>query len=161
MSDAEFLDDKDKIREALKLERFVCPTKGFAYPCVVCKECPEMDLKQYFLKNGLIEKTRNSSLISLLIEINDPFVDMLLKRLTRSLYEATGIVQKEPEPGFSITFYFSEALLEKVDDKEKLVDFIYNFPATFLSETIAAKSAINRWERSTVKRLTWDMGVKQ
>ena len=86
---------------------------------------------------------------------------MLLKRLTKALYETSGIVQKEAEPGFSITFYLSDTLLEKVDDKEKLVEFIYNFPHTFLAETIAAKSAINRWERSTVKRLTWEMGIKQ
>jgi len=154
------LTDEDKIREALKLTDFVCPKKGINYPCVICKECPEMHLKQFFLKNGLVEKTRNSSLISLLLDIKDPFDDMLLKRLSKSLYEKTGIVQKEPEPGFSITFYFTNALLEKIEDKEQLVKFISDFQHTFLAETISAKGMINKWERSTTKRLAWEMGVK-
>lgn len=156
----EFPDDKDNIREAMKLERFICPTREINYPCVICKECRLMDLKQFALKNGFIEKTKNSSLISLILEMRDPFDDMLLKRLTVSLAEATGIIQKEPEPGFSITFYLSEALLEKVDEKEKLVEFIADFQHRFLSETIAARSAINKWERSTTQRLIWDMSIK-
>jgi len=154
------LTDKDKIREALKLKDFVCPKKGINYPCVICKECSDMDLKQFFIKNGLIEKTKNSSLISLLLDIKDPFDDMLLKRLSKSLYEKTGIVQKEPEPGFSITFYFTNALLEKVQDIDKLVDFIADFQHTFLAATISAKGMINKWERSTTKRLAWEMGIK-
>ncbi|MHA1223392.1 MAG: hypothetical protein ACTSSG_04710 [Candidatus Heimdallarchaeaceae archaeon] len=156
---SEFPDDKEKIREALKLESFICPQRNINYPCVICKECQLMELKQYSLKNGFIEKTKNSSLISLILELRDPFDDMLLRRLSYSLSEATGIVQKEPEPGFSITFYISNALLEKIQDKSKLVDFIYNFQHTFLSETIAAKGALNKWERSTTKRLLWDMSV--
>lgn len=159
-TDKEFKSDKEKIREALKLENFICPTRNFNYPCVVCKECREMDLKQYFLENGLIEKTKNSSLISMVFELRDPFDDMLLKRLSNSLADAAKIVQKEPEPGFTITFFISDALLERVENKEDLVNFIANFKHTFLTETIAAKSAINKWERSTVKRLVWDMGIR-
>jgi len=155
----EFPDDKDRIREAMQLERYICPHREINYPCVICKECREMDLKQYSLKNGFIEKTKNSSLISLILELRDPFDDMLLNRLSYALSEATGIVQKEPEPGFSITFYISEALLEKVQEKEKLVDFIADFQHTFLSETIAARSALNKWERSTTQRLLWDMSI--
>ncbi|MHA1954451.1 MAG: hypothetical protein ACW96U_10960, partial [Candidatus Heimdallarchaeaceae archaeon] len=68
-------------------------------------------------------------------------------------------VQKEPEPGFSITFYISEALMEKVQEPEKLVKFISDFQHTFLSETIAARSAMNKWERGTTKRLLWDMSI--
>jgi hypothetical protein len=156
----EFLEDKDKIRQALKLERYICPHREINYPCVICKDCREMDLKQFPLKNGFIEKTRNSSLVSLILELRDPFDDMLLRRLSLALYESTGIVQKEPEPGFSITFYISEALLEKVTEIEKLIDFIANFQHKFLSETIAARSALNKWERSTTKRLLWDMSIQ-
>jgi len=156
----EFMEDKDKIREALRLQRFICPHREINYPCVICKDCREMDLKQFPLKNGFIEKTKNSSLISLILELRDPFDDMLLKRLSIALYEATGIVQKEPEPGFSITFYISEALLEKVTEIEKLIDFISDFQHKFLSETIAARSALNKWERNTTKRLLWDMSVQ-
>jgi len=119
-----------------------------------------MDLKQYFLENGLIEKTKNSSLISMVFELRDPFDDMLLKRLSNSLAEAAKIVQKEPEPGFTITFFISDALLERVENKQDLVNFIADFKHTFLTETIAAKSAINKWERSTVKRLVWNMGIR-
>jgi len=155
----EFPDDKDRIREAMQLENFICPHREINYPCVICKDCREMDLKQYSLKNGFIEKTKNSSLISLILELRDPFDDMLLKRLSFALSEATGIVQKEPEPGFSITFYISEALMEKVQEKEKLVEFIADFQHTFLSETIAARSALNKWERSTTQRLLWDMSI--
>ncbi|MCE7747636.1 MAG: hypothetical protein GPJ51_04525 [Candidatus Heimdallarchaeota archaeon] len=156
----EFLEDKEKIRQAMKLERYVCPHREINYPCVICKDCSDMDLKQFPLKNGFIEKTRNSSLISLIFELRDPFDDMLLKRLSVALYEATGIVQKEPEPGFSITFYISEALLEKISEIEKLIDFIADFQHKFLSETIAARSALNKWERSTTKRLLWDMSLQ-
>jgi hypothetical protein len=155
----EFPDDKDRIREAMQLERYICPHREINYPCVICKECREMDLKQYSLKNGFIEKTKNSSLISLILELRDPFDDMLLNRLSFALSEATGIIQKEPEPGFSITFYISEALMEKVQEKEKLVNFIADFQHTFLSETIAARSALNKWERSTTQRLLWDMSI--
>ncbi|MCG3216133.1 MAG: hypothetical protein KAS63_05430 [Candidatus Heimdallarchaeota archaeon] len=155
----EFLEDKDKIRESMQLIRYVCPHKEINYPCVICKDCRDMDLKQFPLKNGFIEKTKNSSLISLILELRDPFDDMLLKRLSNALYETTGIVQKEPEPGFSITFYISEALLEKVQEKEKLVNFISDFQHTFLSETISARSAMNKWERTTTKRLTWEMSI--
>ncbi len=156
----EFLEDKEKIRQALKLERYICPHREINYPCVICKECREMDLKQYPLKNGFIEKTRNSSLISLILELRDPFDDMLLRRLSLALFESTGIVQKEPEPGFSITFYISQALLEKVAEVEKIIDFIADFQHKFLSETIAARSALNKWERSTTKRLLWDMSIQ-
>lgn len=156
----EFLEDKEKIRQAMKLERYVCPHREINYPCVICKDCRDMDLKQFPLKNGFIEKTRNSSLISLIFDLRDPFDDMLLKRLSVALYEATGIVQKEPEPGFSITFYISEALLEKITEIEKLIAFIADFQHKFLSETIAARSALNKWERSTTKRLLWDMSIK-
>lgn len=156
----EFLEDKEKIRQALKLERYICPHREINYPCVICKECREMDLKQYPLKNGFIEKTRNSSLISLILELRDPFDDMLLRRLSLALFESTGIVQKEPEPGFSITFYISKALLEKVAEVEKIIDFIADFQHKFLSETIAARSALNKWERSTTKRLLWDMSIQ-
>ncbi|OLS32320.1 MAG: hypothetical protein HeimAB125_10170 [Candidatus Heimdallarchaeota archaeon AB_125] len=156
----EFLEDKEKIRQALKLERYICPHREINYPCVICKECREMDLKQYPLKNGFIEKTRNSSLISLILELRDPFDDMLLRRLSLALFESTGIVQKEPEPGFSITFYISQALLEKVAEVEKIIDFIADFQHKFLSETIAARSALNKWERSTTKRLVWDMSIQ-
>ncbi len=156
----EFYEDKEKIRQALKLERYICPHKEINYPCVVCKDCREMDLKQFPLKNGFIEKTRNSSLISLILEMRDPFDDMLLKRLSFALAEATGIVQKEAEPGFSITFYVSEALLEKVTEIDKLIDFIADFQHKFLSETIAARSALNKWERSTTTRLLWEMSIK-
>ncbi len=155
----EFLEDKDKIRESMQLIRYVCPHREINYPCVICKDCRDMDLKQFPLKNGFIEKTKNSSLISLILELRDPFDDMLLKRLSNALYETTGIVQKEPEPGFSITFYISEALLEKVQEKEKLVNFISDFQHTFLSETISARSAMNKWERTTTKRLTWEMSI--
>lgn len=155
----EFPDDKDRIREAMQLESFICPHREINYPCVICKDCREMDLKQYSLKNGFIEKTKNSSLISLILELRDPFDDMLLRRLSLALAEATGIVQREPEPGFSITFYISEALMEKVQEKEKLVNFIADFQHTFLSETIAARSALNKWERSTTQRLLWDMSI--
>ncbi len=155
----EFPDDKDRIREAMQLERYICPHREINYPCVICKECREMDLKQYSLKNGFIEKTKNSSLISLILELRDPFDDMLLNRLSFALAEATGIIQKEPEPGFSITFYISEALMEKVQEKEKLVEFIADFQHRFLSETIAARSALNKWERSTTQRLLWDMSI--
>ncbi len=155
----EFPDDKDRIREAMQLERYICPHREINYPCVICKECREMDLKQYSLKNGFIEKTKNSSLISLILELRDPFDDMLLRRLSFALAEATGIIQKEPEPGFSITFYISEALMEKVQEKEKLIEFIADFQHTFLSETIAARSALNKWERSTTQRLLWDMSI--
>ena len=155
----EFLDDKDKIREAMQLERYICPQRGINYPCVICKDCRDMDLKQFPLKNGFIEKTKNSSLISLILELRDPFDDMLLKRLSTALFEGTGIVQKEPEPGFSITFYISEALLEKVQEREKLVNFIADFQHTFLSETISARSALNKWERSTSQRLAWEMSI--
>ena len=155
----EFPDDYDNIREALKLEKYICPHRGINYPCVICKDCRDMDLRQFPLKNGFIEKTKNSSLISLILELRDPFDDMLLRRLSFALSETTGIVQKEPEPGFSITFYISEALMEKVQEPEKLVKFIANFQHTFLSETIAARSAINKWERSTTKRLLWDMSI--
>ncbi|MCG3220343.1 MAG: hypothetical protein H7641_03090 [Candidatus Heimdallarchaeota archaeon] len=155
----EFPDDKDNIREAMKLEKYICPQRGINYPCVICKDCRDMDLRQFPLKNGFIEKTKNSSLISLILELRDPFDDMLLRRLSFALSEATGIVQKEPEPGFSITFYISEALMEKVQEPEKLVEFISDFQHTFLSETIAARSAINKWERSTTKRLLWDMSI--
>ncbi len=157
---SEFMDDKEKIRAALKLERYICPHRQINYPCVICKDCREMDLKQFPLKNGFIEKTRNSSLISLILELRDPFDDMLLKRLSLALYESTGIVQKEPEPGFSITFYISEALLEKVAEIDKLIDFISDFQHKFLSETIAARSALNTWERNTTKRLLWDMSIQ-
>ena len=157
---SEFMDDKEKIREALKLQRYICPHREINYPCVICKDCREMDLKQFPLKNGFIEKTKNSSLISLILELRDPFDDMLLKRLSVALYESTGIVQKEPEPGFSITFYISEALLEKVTEIEKLIDFISDFQHKFLSETIAARSALNKWERNTTKRLLWDMSIQ-
>ena len=156
----EFYDDKDKIREALKLERFICPHREINYPCVICKDCRLMDLKQFPLQNGFIEKTKNSSLINLIIELRDPLDDMLLKKLSVALFEATGIVQKEPEPGFSITFYISEALMEKVSEIEKLIDFIGDFPHKFLSETIAARSALNKWERTTTKRLLWDMSIQ-
>lgn len=156
----EFLEDKEKIRQAMKLERYVCPHREINYPCVICKDCRDMDLKQFPLKNGFIEKTRNSSLISLIFELRDPFDDMLLKRLSVALYEATGIVQKEPEPGFSITFYISEALLDKITEIEKLIAFIADFQHKFLSETIAARSALNKWERSTTKRLLWDMSIQ-
>ena len=156
----EFLEDKEKIRQAMKLERYICPHREINYPCVICKDCRDMDLKQFPLKNGFIEKTRNSSLISLIFELRDPFDDMLLKRLSVALYEATGIVQKEPEPGFSITFYISEALLEKITEIEKLIAFIADFQHKFLSETIAARSALNKWERSTTKRLLWDMSIQ-
>lgn len=156
----EFLEDKEKIRQAMKLERYVCPHREINYPCVICKDCRDMDLKQFPLKNGFIEKTRNSSLISLIFELRDPFDDMLLKRLSVALYEATGIVQKEPEPGFSITFYISEALLEKISEIEKFIAFIADFQHKFLSETIAARSALNKWERSTTKRLLWDMSLQ-
>ncbi|MCE7738342.1 MAG: hypothetical protein KAU62_04880 [Candidatus Heimdallarchaeota archaeon] len=156
----EFLEDKEKIRQAMKLERYICPHREINYPCVICKDCRDMDLKQFPLKNGFIEKTRNSSLISLIFELRDPFDDMLLKRLSVALYEATGIVQKEPEPGFSITFYISEALLDKITEIEKLIDFIADFQHKFLSETIAARSALNKWERSTTKRLLWDMSIQ-
>ncbi|MHA1218499.1 MAG: hypothetical protein ACTSSN_04550 [Candidatus Heimdallarchaeaceae archaeon] len=156
----EFLEDKEKIRQAMKLERYVCPHREINYPCVICKDCRDMDLKQFPLKNGFIEKTRNSSLISLIFDLRDPFDDMLLKRLSVALYEATGIVQKEPEPGFSITFYISEALLDKITEIEKLIDFIADFQHKFLSETIAARSALNKWERSTTKRLLWDMSIQ-
>ncbi len=156
----EFLEDKEKIRQAMKLERYVCPHREINYPCVICKDCRDMDLKQFPLKNGFIEKTRNSSLISLIFDLRDPFDDMLLKRLSVALYEASGIVQKEPELGFSITFYVSEALLEKITEIEKLIDFIADFQHKFLSETIAARSALNKWERSTTKRLLWDMSIQ-
>lgn len=156
----EFLEDKEKIRQAMKLERYVCPHREINYPCVICKDCRDMDLKQFPLKNGFIEKTRNSSLISLIFDLRDPFDDMLLKRLSVALYEATGIVQKEPEPGFSITFYISEALLDKITEIEKLIAFIADFQHKFLSETIAARSALNKWERSTTKRLLWDMSIQ-
>ncbi|MHA1514807.1 MAG: hypothetical protein ACTSPF_04645 [Candidatus Heimdallarchaeaceae archaeon] len=156
----EFLEDKEKIRQAMKLERYVCHHREINYPCVICKDCRDMDLKQFPLKNGFIEKTRNSSLISLIFDLRDPFDDMLLKRLSVALYEATGIVQKEPEPGFSITFYISEALLDKITEIEKLIDFIADFQHKFLSETIAARSALNKWERSTTKRLLWDMSIQ-
>ncbi len=156
----EFLEDKEKIRQAMKLERYVCPHREINYPCVICKDCRDMDLKQFPLKNGFIEKTRNSSLISLIFELRDPFDDMLLRRLSVALYEATGIVQKEPEPGFSITFYISEALLDKITEIEKLINFIADFQHKFLSETIAARSALNKWERSTTKRLLWDMSIQ-
>lgn len=156
----EFLEDKEKIRQAMKLERYICPHREINYPCVICKDCRDMDLKQFPLKNGFIEKTRNSSLISLIFELRDPFDDMLLKRLSVALYEATGIVQKEPEPGFSITFYISEALLDKITEIEKLIAFIADFQHKFLSETIAARSALNKWERSTTKRLLWDMSIQ-
>ena len=69
-------------------------------------------------------------------------------------------LEKVPEPGFTITFFISDALLERVENKEDLVNFIANFKHTFLTETISAKSAINKWERSTVKRLVWDMGIR-
>jgi len=156
----EFLEDKEKIRQAMKLERYVCPHREINYPCVICKDCRDMDLKQFPLKNGFIEKTRNSSLISLIFDLRDPFDDMLLKRLSVALYEATGIVQKEPEPGFSITFYISEALLDKITEIEKFIAFIADFQHKFLSETIAARSALNKWERSTTKRLLWDMSIQ-
>lgn len=156
----EFLEDKEKIRQAMKLERYICPHREINYPCVICKDCRDMDLKQFPLKNGFIEKTRNSSLISLIFDLRDPFDDMLLKRLSVALYEATGIVQKEPEPGFSITFYISEALLDKITEIEKFIAFIADFQHKFLSETIAARSALNKWERSTTKRLLWDMSIK-
>ena len=156
----EFLEDKEKIRQAMKLERYICSHREINYPCVICKDCRDMDLKQFPLKNGFIEKTRNSSLISLIFDLRDPFDDMLLKRLSVALYEATGIVQKEPEPGFSITFYISEALLDKITEIEKLIDFIADFQHKFLSETIAARSALNKWERSTTKRLLWDMSIQ-
>jgi len=156
----EFLEDKEKIRQAMKLERYICPQREINYPCVICKDCRDMDLKQFPLKNGFIEKTRNSSLISLIFELRDPFDDMLLKRLSVALYEATGIIQKEPEPGFSITFYISEALLDKITEIEKLIAFIADFQHKFLSETIAARSALNKWERSTTKRLLWDMSIQ-
>ncbi len=157
----EFLTDEEKIREAFKIKDFTCPRKGINYPCVVCKECPQMDLKQYFLKNGMIEKTVNSSLISLLLEIRDPFDDMLLKRISKSLYKDSGLVMSEPEPGFSITFFITPALLEKIENKEDLVKFIADFEHRFLTETISAKSALNKWERNTTRRLLWDMGVRQ
>ncbi|MCG3259599.1 MAG: hypothetical protein H7644_07630, partial [Candidatus Heimdallarchaeota archaeon] len=67
---------------------------------------------------------------------------------------------KEPEPGFSITFYISEALLDKITEIEKLINFIADFQHKFLSETIAARSALNKWERSTTKRLLWDMSIQ-
>jgi hypothetical protein len=156
----EFLEDKEKIRQAMKLERYICPHREINYPCVICKDCKDMDLKQFPLKNGFIEKTRNSSLISLIFDLRDPFDDMLLKRLSVALYEATGIVQKEPEPGFSITFYISEALLDKITEIEKFIAFIADFQHKFLSETIAARSALNKWERSTTKRLLWDMSIQ-
>ncbi|TET80707.1 MAG: hypothetical protein E3J43_01840 [Candidatus Heimdallarchaeota archaeon] len=156
----EFLEDKEKIRQAMKLERYICPHREINYPCVICKDCRDMDLKQFPLKNGFIEKTRNSSLISLIFDLRDPFDDMLLKRLSVALYEATGIVQKEPEPGFSITFYISEALLDKITEIEKFIAFIADFQHKFLSETIAARSALNKWERSTTKRLLWDMSIQ-
>ncbi len=156
----EFLEDKEKIRQAMKLEKYICPHREINYPCVICKDCRDMDLKQFPLKNGFIEKTRNSSLISMIFELRDPFDDMLLKRLSVALYEATGIVQKEPEPGFSITFYISEALLDKITEIEKFISFIADFQHKFLSETIAARSALNKWERSTTKRLLWDMSIQ-
>ncbi|UJG43616.1 MAG: hypothetical protein K9W46_00190 [Candidatus Heimdallarchaeum endolithica] len=159
-SQSEFWDDERKIREAFNVSNFICPMKGINYPCVVCKECQKMELKQYFLENGLIEKTKNSSLISLIIEIKDPFDDMLLKRICKTLFKETGIVMSEPEPGFSVTFFITPALLEKVESKEDLIKFIKDFPHTFLTETISAKSALNKWERVTAKRLAWNMGVR-
>ncbi|MHA1303932.1 MAG: hypothetical protein ACTSQE_13315 [Candidatus Heimdallarchaeaceae archaeon] len=156
----EFMNDDEKLREAFKIKNFTCPNKGMVYPCVVCKECSKMELKQYFLKNGLIEKTVNSSLISLLVEIRDPFDDMLLKRISKALYQNTGIVMSEPEPGFSITFFLTPVLLEKVENKEDLLKFIKDFEHIFLTETISAKSALNKWERVTTKRLAWNMGVR-
>ncbi len=154
-------EDKKKIKEAFQLQQFLCPHRGgMNYPCVVCKECRDSDLKQYPLQNGMVEITKNSSLISLLVDLKDPFDDMLLMRLNRTLNEVTGgIIQKEPEMGFSITFYITDNFLERIQNVDKIVDFIWKFPQTFQTETISAKSVMNKWQRDTSKRLIREMTV--
>lgn len=158
--DNDSLTDKQKIAKAFQIQSFTCPHKGgIEYPCVICKQCREMDLEQYVLKNGMVERTKNSSLISLTLDLKDPFDDMLLNQLSSALAKDTGIIQNEAEPGFSITFYLTTVLLERVQEKNKLIDFIADFEHKFLTETIAARSALNRWKRQTTKRLINQMTV--
>ncbi len=138
------------IDEVLKLKKYICQHKGnIDYPCIFCDDCPEgMNVPQVFeFETGIGKKTINSSILSIRIPLQDEVERFLLRRLMSDVGGRHKLIMKEPEDGYEISFFISDDLVRYEEEKERVKNFILNFPDYLRMQITHGKSALNKWIR--------------
>ena len=143
------------------LHQIQCPQRGgINFPCVICQACEIGKVESLFMNEIFIEKTVNSTFLSLNIELKDDFEELLLQSYLEQIGNKTSFISKKPQPGFQVTFYIDEEMVKTQEQEEKIMKFIENFHNYWKSFVSRAKTYLNKWEREVVNETLRNLPVK-
>ena len=137
--------------EKVEFKPIECPKRGgIDFPCVICQEC-EIGTPEVILEGDmLIEKTVNSAIVSIPLELEDDFEEMMLKSYLEKIGTKKSFIMKQPAEGYQVSFFIDSSMVKTRQQRKQVEEFILNFQRHWKSLLSRLKSLLNKWEREAV-----------
>ena len=138
--------------EKVEFKPIECPKRGgIDFPCVICQEC-EIGTPEIILEGDiLIEKTINSAIISIPLELENDFEEVMLKSYLQSVGSKTSFIMKKPAEGYQVSFFIDASMVRTKQQRKQIEEFIQGFERHWKSLLARLKSVLKKWEREAVE----------
>ncbi|MHA1215497.1 MAG: hypothetical protein ACTSPG_09365 [Candidatus Hodarchaeales archaeon] len=116
------------------------------HPC--CENVPREVIK---FEHGEMVRQGNSAIVSLKLRFNDPVEEFIFDRIRNELFREPGSkvkVIRQPEEGFSISFFLNTEMVKTKDQREALIKYWSEFETKTRQVLTDGKMVFNKFVRA-------------